>query len=154
MIKIKACLLRGNPLPHAPQRTEATPTRQPIPSFVGSLSGMPGCRLLPPQARPSAFDLVSTDGFVPTRPTPRMLAMGYSGEGGSVIAPSGHLHSHAFRGRIGLGAVGRVGRGGALQKWWGTYLTKWNPAMGWAMGAGGLGFSPLHQRAAGTTNAA
>ncbi|MEC3881593.1 hypothetical protein [Parapedobacter sp. 10938] len=41
-----------------------------------------------------------------------------------------------------------------MQQRWGTYLTKWNPAMGWAMGAGGLGFAPLHQRAAGTTTAA
>ncbi|MGV3763814.1 hypothetical protein [Parapedobacter sp.] len=32
-----ACLLRCNPLPHAPQQTEATPLRGPCPSFVGSL---------------------------------------------------------------------------------------------------------------------
>ncbi|HWK56875.1 MAG TPA: hypothetical protein VNQ80_06050 [Parapedobacter sp.] len=32
--------------------------------------------------------------------------------------------------------------------------TEQNPATGWAVSAGGLGFAPLHQRVAGTTNAA
>ena len=60
----------------------------------------------------------------------------------------------SVRRRIGLGAVGRAGRSGALQKRWGKHPNKRNPAIGWAMGAGGLGFAPLRQHAAEATNAA